>query len=136
MLLAFKSDWLYPTYQSQEIAKACKLAGVDASYCEVSSTYGHDAFLLETDQETSLISNFLNGVYNNDKEHINDDARHADRIEYRAFVDWVFDDASVLDLGCGNGELLSFLIRERHVRAQGIELSEQAIISAFCGPRA
>lgn len=50
------------------------MAGVDASYCEVSSTYGHDAFLLETDQETSLISNFLNGVYNNDKEHINDDA--------------------------------------------------------------
>lgn len=37
--------------------------------------------------------------------------RHADRIEYRAFVDWVFDDASVLDLGCGDGELLSFLIR-------------------------
>ena len=74
LVLSFKSDWLYPTYQSQEIAKACKLAGVDASYCEVSSTYGHDAFLLETDQETSLISNFLNGVYNNDKEHINDDA--------------------------------------------------------------
>ncbi len=54
--------------------------------------------------------------------------RHADRIEYRAFVDWVFDDASVLDLGCGDGELLSFLIRERHVRAQGIELSEQAVV--------
>ena len=33
-----------------------------------------------------------------------------------------------LDLGCGDGELLSFLIRERHVRAQGIELSEQAIV--------
>jgi methionine biosynthesis protein MetW len=51
-----------------------------------------------------------------------------ERIEYRAFARWIFDGASVLDLGCGDGELLSFLIRERHVRAQGIELSEQAIV--------
>jgi homoserine O-acetyltransferase len=65
LVLAFKSDWLYPAYQSQEIVKACKLAGVDASYCELNSTYGHDAFLLETEQEVSLISNFLNGVCNN-----------------------------------------------------------------------
>ncbi len=69
LVLAFKSDWLYPAYQSQEIVKACKLAGVDASYCELNSTYGHDAFLLETEQEAHLISNFLNRVHNNDKEH-------------------------------------------------------------------
>jgi len=55
-------------------------------------------------------------------------AQPADRIEYRAFARWIFDGASVLDLGCGDGGLLSFLIRERRVRAQGIELSEQAIV--------
>ena len=32
-----------------------------------------------------------------------------------------------MDLGCGDGELLSLLIRKKQVRAQGIELSEQAI---------
>ena len=63
-VISFKSDWLYPAYQSQEIVKACKLAGVDASYCELSSTYGHDAFLLETEQETRLISHFLKTVTN------------------------------------------------------------------------
>ena len=42
---------------------------------------------------------------------------------------WIDSDASVLDLGCGDGELLSQLIREKQVRAQGIELSEQAIHS-------
>jgi homoserine O-acetyltransferase len=63
-VIAFKSDWLYPAYQSQEIVKACKLAGVDASYCELSSTYGHDAFLLEIEQETQLISNFLRTITN------------------------------------------------------------------------
>ena len=59
MVIAFRSDWLYPTYQSQEIAKACKLAGVDVSYCEIASTYGHDAFLVETEKETHLIRHFL-----------------------------------------------------------------------------
>jgi homoserine O-acetyltransferase/O-succinyltransferase len=62
LVIAFKSDWLYPAYQSQEIVKACKLAGVDASYCEISSSYGHDAFLLETKQEETLIRAFLSSV--------------------------------------------------------------------------
>jgi homoserine O-acetyltransferase/O-succinyltransferase len=64
LVLAFKSDWLYPAYQSQEIVKACKLAGVEASYCEINSTYGHDSFLLETEQETQLIGGFLKAIAN------------------------------------------------------------------------
>jgi len=50
------------------------------------------------------------------------------KIEYTIFADWIFDSSSVLDLGCGDGELLAFLIREKQVRAQGIELSEQAVL--------
>ena len=72
-VIAFKSDWLYPAYQAQEIVKACKLAGVNASYCEISSTYGHDAFLLETVQETQIIQDFLESVSNgngNGAEHV------------------------------------------------------------------
>ena len=62
LVIAFKSDWLYPAYQSQEIAKACKLGGVDASYIELAASYGHDSFLVETEQEAKLIGNFLKGV--------------------------------------------------------------------------
>jgi len=69
LVLAFKSDWLYPAYQSQEIVKACKLAGVDASYCEITSTYGHDSFLLETEQETPLIRDFLKSAENGNGNH-------------------------------------------------------------------
>jgi homoserine O-acetyltransferase/O-succinyltransferase len=64
LVIAFKSDWLYPAHQSQEIVKACKWAGVDATYCEVHSTYGHDAFLLETEEETRLIKHFLSSTLN------------------------------------------------------------------------
>lgn len=59
LVIAFKSDWLYPAYQAQEIVRRLKIHGLEATYCEVSSTYGHDAFLLEVDEETHLIKHFL-----------------------------------------------------------------------------
>lgn len=63
MVISFKSDWLYPAYQSKEIVKACKLAGVQTTYCEIDSTYGHDAFLLEVQEESHLIRHFLKKVF-------------------------------------------------------------------------
>ena len=62
LVIAFKSDWLYPPYQSQEMVKACKQTGLRVTYCEIDSTYGHDAFLLETAEETHLIKHFLEKV--------------------------------------------------------------------------
>ena len=63
LVIAFKSDWLYPSYQAQEIVRQLKTRHVDATYCEIKSTYGHDAFLLETEEETHLIKHFLKKVY-------------------------------------------------------------------------
>jgi homoserine O-acetyltransferase/O-succinyltransferase len=63
LVISFKSDWLYPAYQSKEIVKACKLAGVETTYCEIASTYGHDAFLLEVEEETHLLKYFLKKVF-------------------------------------------------------------------------
>ncbi len=52
-----------------------------------------------------------------------------DKIEHQIISRWVSDGASVLDLGCGDGELLRLLIQEKQVHAQGIELSDKAIKS-------
>ena len=49
------------------------------------------------------------------------------RIDHKVIMEWIEKGASVLDLGCGDGELLSLLIGEKQVRAQGIEINEQAI---------
>lgn len=65
LVIAFSSDWLYPPYQSKEIVKACKMNGLDVSYCEISSDYGHDAFLIEIDEQTRLITHFLEKVRKN-----------------------------------------------------------------------
>ena len=48
-------------------------------------------------------------------------------IEHKVISNWITNGASVLDLGCGDGELLNLLIRNKQVHAQGVELSEQAI---------
>jgi len=48
-------------------------------------------------------------------------------LEHRAILKWIRQDSSVLDLGCGNGELLALLVHEKRVQAQGIEIDEQAI---------
>ena len=48
-------------------------------------------------------------------------------LEHRVILKWVRQGSSVLDLGCGDGALLDLLVRERGVRAQGIEIDEQAI---------
>ena len=38
-------------------------------------------------------------------------------------------EAKVLDLGCGNGELLAHLVATKHVKGRGIELSEQGVLA-------
>lgn len=59
LVIAFKSDWLYPAYQSREIVRIFKRSGMRTTYCEIDSSYGHDAFLLEVDEQSRLISHFL-----------------------------------------------------------------------------
>jgi len=49
------------------------------------------------------------------------------KIEHEVIMEWIGEGSSVLDLGCGGGELLSRLIEEKQVRAQGIEINEEAI---------
>ena len=53
---------------------------------------------------------------------------NSNKPEYDAISKMVKTGASVLDLGCGDGELLSKLKHEKNVtKAQGIEIDEQAI---------
>ncbi len=63
LVVAFRSDWLYPDYQCQEIARQLKMRHCDVTYCVVNSTYGHDAFLLEIEEETHLVKHFLATTY-------------------------------------------------------------------------
>jgi methionine biosynthesis protein MetW len=50
-----------------------------------------------------------------------------DRLDHRIIAELVVPGSSVLDLGCGAGELLYMLIKDKGVHGQGIEIDEQAI---------
>ncbi len=59
MVVSFKSDWLYPSYQSREIVATLRTHHADVTYVEVNSTYGHDAFLVEHEEQSRLFRHFL-----------------------------------------------------------------------------
>lgn len=63
LLITFSSDWLYPPYQLKECAQAIRRTGGDATYCEINSDYGHDAFLLEHQVQEPLVRAFLDRIY-------------------------------------------------------------------------
>ncbi|MFA5875981.1 MAG: homoserine O-acetyltransferase [Candidatus Margulisiibacteriota bacterium] len=67
LVISFGSDWLFPAEQSLVIVDALKDLGAHVSYKHIDSTYGHDAFLLETDELTVAIKGFLDAHYKEKK---------------------------------------------------------------------
>ncbi len=62
LLLSFSSDWLYPPRDSEDIARAMRANGKDATHVIVDADYGHDSFLLEEGRMTEQISAFLDRI--------------------------------------------------------------------------
>ena len=58
-LVSFDTDWLYPTPESRTIVQALNAAGAQASFVELSSPYGHDAFLLDVPELNRVADGFL-----------------------------------------------------------------------------
>ena len=56
---SFTSDWLYPTSESRTILRALNAAGAKASFVEVESDKGHDAFLLDEPVLDAVLHGFL-----------------------------------------------------------------------------
>lgn len=63
LVISFTSDWLYPSYQSQEIVKALRSRNREVAYVELESNYGHDAFLVEVGEQTEIVRGFLAATF-------------------------------------------------------------------------
>ncbi len=63
LVISFSSDWLYPSYQSQEIVSALRSRNCDVAYCQLEAQYGHDAFFLEVAEQTEVIRGFLASTF-------------------------------------------------------------------------
>ena len=54
-------------------------------------------------------------------------ARKDIQLDHEVILDLIEPQSTVLDLGCGTGDLLYLLIKEKKAKVQGIEIDEQAI---------
>ncbi len=61
-VLSFTSDWLYPTTESRDIVRALNAAGARASFVEIESDKGHDAFLLHEPIMEAALGGFLSSA--------------------------------------------------------------------------
>lgn len=57
-------------------------------------------------------------------------ANNGTRLDYKKIVELVEPGSSVLDLGCGTGDLLYLLKKEKNIRGHGIDVDEQAIYAS------
>ncbi len=145
LILSFTSDWLFPSFQSRQIVEALLAGGKRVSFCDVQSSCGHDAFLLEDNLDVygTLIAGFLARTIEPDGAQAGSDLPwagvslsnptsifHANRLDHELILELVAPGASVLDVGCGDGALLAELRRRGHGRVVGVELDERAIVAA------
>ncbi|MCL2877715.1 MAG: homoserine O-acetyltransferase [Acidobacteria bacterium] len=142
LIISFTSDWLFPPTQSQDLVNALIKLGRPISYCNVVSPCGHDAFLLPDELPVygGLISAFLENVTDDSPKQLEDENVYAlspvsifgafrkPRADYDLIAGLIQPGASVLDLGCGRGSLLTRLRQDKARKLMGIDLHESRIL--------
>ena len=141
-VVSFTSDWLFPTSESRAIVHALNAAGARVSFAEIVTDKGHDAFLLEEPELFAIVRGFLDGAgraprlkgmsmltRGNPSLTVANIARNAGgaRVDLVLVADMVERGARVLDVGCGDGELLRLLAESRGVDGRGIEISREGV---------
>jgi homoserine O-acetyltransferase len=66
LAVGISSDLLFPTDLQHAIVAAVRAAGRAATYAEIESPWGHDAFLIEYAQLGAIVADFLSGSTNAD----------------------------------------------------------------------
>ncbi len=61
-VVAFTSDWLYPTAESRAVVRALNAAGARTSFVEIETDKGHDAFLLDEPGLRAAVGGFLDSA--------------------------------------------------------------------------
>ena len=141
LVVSFASDWLFTPAQAEEITNALAAGHKDVSYCDIDSPSGHDAFLLEHEKLGLLMGSFLEATYyqitnpgkyvfkdfqcKHTRESVENSTRA--RIDYELIESLIEPNSNVLDVGCGDGELLARLIEDKGITAEGLELDQELV---------
>jgi len=145
LLISFTSDWLFTAGESQTLVDALIATNnKPVSYCNVHSDSGHDAFLLPDALKRygALIAGFLANLIGEapagDEAGAEDQPHsptsifhpaHPHRLDYDRITDLIDPSESVLDLGCGNGWLLTCLRDHGCREIVGVDIDQDAVIA-------
>ncbi len=144
LVVSFSSDWLFTPAQSREIVSALATNRKDVSYCDIASPYGHDAFLLEPENLGRFICCFLKAIYDPENRRPCScyaqqgraagvfDQPYRARVDYELIESLIEPNSSVLDVGCGDGELLAALVRDKNIKGEGVELDQELVLDCVC----
>ncbi len=137
LVVSFSSDWLFTPAQSEAIVDALVANGKDVSYSNIASGYGHDAFLLEHEMLGQFIAAFLEATLGTQAKPSPDgrarrlthfQQAHRARVDYQLIESLIEPNTTILDVGCGDGELLSRLTVDKNVHGKGIEVSQDLVL--------
>jgi homoserine O-acetyltransferase len=124
LVISFSSDWLFPPSQSRELVSIMTTLGQPVSYCEIQTDGGHDSFLLPGDIEafSPLVAAKLGAP-----------TPRAPRIsaEDDRILELIPAGSSVLDLGCGEGDLLARLKERGAPLLCGVEVSTDLLAATM-----
>jgi homoserine O-acetyltransferase len=145
LVVSFSSDWLFTPAQSRAMVEALAANRKDVSYCDIASPYGHDAFLLEPEILGTFICCFLQATHRPDgqqqpcscyarsmREFSQFEQAHRARADYQLIESLIEPNSTVLDVGCGDGELLANLVHDKHIKGEGIELDQELVLDCVC----
>jgi homoserine O-acetyltransferase len=145
LVVSFASDWLFSPEQSRAIVDALSANRKDVSYCDIDSSYGHDAFLLETEVLGAFLCCFLKATFGPGGEKqpcpcyapsmralSQVEQAHWARVDYKRIESLIEPEGAVLDVGCGDGRLLANLVRDKNVKGNGIELDQELVLDCIC----
>ncbi|MCX7799006.1 MAG: homoserine O-acetyltransferase [Fimbriimonadales bacterium] len=59
LFVSFTSDWIYPSWQSQQLSEMARSAGLQAEHKVIDLPYGHDGFLLDGELQGRAVARFL-----------------------------------------------------------------------------
>ena len=114
LVVSYQNDILFTEWQSKEITEGLLKSGKDVTYCHLEAGTGHDSFLTDIEDLSGLVSGFISGrrtkVMKWQKRH------------YAGIVGMVGEGAKVIDIGCGDGTLLSVLREEKKTKGDGVEI--------------
>ena len=129
LVVALSGDWLFTPEQSADMVQALLNDRKRVTYCHLEAPAGHDAFLTHINELQNVIRAFLPWIGPQPLHEVRERPGRT-LAEYDAILALVPPRSRVLDLGCGDGTLLSRLEEGCETRGVGVEIDVDRVIRA------